>query len=140
MNSAGVSHEKRKGTDGREEEEIIRIGRVAQRCEGERLPFRVDECRVIRGTCKMGTRELDSFTRMKLPARQTVMQAKASQLCRVEVIGERNICSWRDGRVQNPIGSDGVGRLVEYGVVDVSRLGNVEEVCLSNDSLIIRSK
>lgn len=88
----------------------------------------------------MGTRELDSFTRMKLPARQTVMQAKASQLCRVEVIGERNICSWRDGRVQNPIGSDGVGRLVEYGVVDVSRLGNVEEVCLSNDSLIIRSK
>lgn len=60
------------------------------------------------------------------------MQAETSQLRRVEVIHERDVCSWCDCRVQDPVGGNGIRRVVKRGVMYVCRFGDVEQVCLSD--------
>ena len=59
------------------------------------------------------------------------MDAEAGELDAVDEADEGDVVGGVDAAVQGSVVGDGVARIVELGVVDVSRIADVDQVCLS---------
>lgn len=61
---------------------------------------------------------------------RTVVNAEPGELDTVDEADERDVVGWIDAIVQLPVGSNGIAGIVEFGAVNVGRVGDVDQVSL----------
>src|SRR5262245_53778683 len=68
---------------------------------------------------------------------RTVVDAESSKLDIVDETDERDVVGGVDAVVQLSIIGDRVAGIVEFGVVDIRRVGDVDQVCLPVERCIV---
>lgn len=109
MSERGEIDSENKGTYDSEEEIVVWVRHIPDRCEGETLKLGIDERRVVR---------------------VAVVHSEAAQLHVIDEGEEGYVSRGRDGAVEHTVHRNGGGGGIEGGVSNVGRIYDAEQVRL----------